>query len=125
MQDNMDILYGLVFELRQGVDDLQFRLQQLDGKASAILHILSTFQGATAQAEHVPADMFGRGEHEIPVEGGNLGQAMQVDGEAVETMDDADTDAQMEWRGTPVEEELWNEATHATWSEYNPNVRPL
>jgi hypothetical protein len=55
MQDSMDILYGLVFNLRQGVDDLQSWLQQLDGKASALLHILSTFQRATAQAKHVPA----------------------------------------------------------------------
>jgi hypothetical protein len=46
MQDSLDILYGLVFELRQGVEDLQFRLQLLDGKTSALLHILSTFQGA-------------------------------------------------------------------------------
>jgi len=55
MQNNMDILYGLVFNLWKGVDDLQFWLQQLDGKASALLHILSTFQREAAQAEHIPA----------------------------------------------------------------------
>jgi hypothetical protein len=106
MQDSMDILYGLVLDLRQGVDDLQFRLQQLDGKASALLHILSTFQRAAAQAKHVPAETFGQGEQELPAEGGNLGQAMQVDGEAVAAMDNTDADVQMEWRGTPVKEEL-------------------
>jgi hypothetical protein len=42
----LDILYGLVFELQQGLDDLQFRLELLDGNTSALLQILSTFQGA-------------------------------------------------------------------------------
>jgi hypothetical protein len=39
---------------------------------------------------------------------------MHVDGEVAAAVDNVDADAQMEWRGTPVEEELWNEATHAT-----------
>jgi hypothetical protein len=83
-------------------DDLQFQLQQLDGKASALLHILSTFQREAAQAEHVPAETFGRGEQELPAEGGNLGQAKQVDGEAATTVDNMDADTQMEWRGTSI-----------------------
>jgi len=40
------------------------------------------------------------------VEGGDLGQYMHVDGEVATVVDNADADAQMEWRGTPVEEEL-------------------
>jgi hypothetical protein len=92
------------------------------GRPLQLLHILSTFQGAAAQPEHVPTDMFGRGEQELPAEGGDLGQDMHVDGEVAAAVDNVDADVQMEWRGTPVEEELWNEATHATWPEYKPNV---
>lgn len=70
-----------------------------------------------------------------------MGQAMHVDGEVAaavglhapnpggDTFPDArldrgnsEADAQTEWRGTPVEEEPWDEATHATWPGYKPNV---
>jgi hypothetical protein len=77
------ILYGLVFELRQGLDDLQFRLELLDGKTSALLQILSTFQGAfhftpeaARAAEHMhTGDSSERG---LPTGGGDSGQAMHV-----------------------------------------------
>jgi hypothetical protein len=92
MQDNMDILYGMVFELRQGMDDLQFRLQQLDMKASTLLHILSTFHGAIEHEEHVPVETFGRNEQELPAEGGDLGQAMHVDREVATAVDNVDAD---------------------------------
>jgi hypothetical protein len=77
----------------------------------------------------------------LPAEGGDLGQAMHVDREVAaavglhapspggDTFSDArldrgnsEADTQMEWRGTPVEEEPWDEATHATWPGYKPNV---
>jgi hypothetical protein len=79
------ILHGLVFELRQGLDDLQFRLELLDGKTSVLLQILSTFQGAfhftldadaVGAAEHTHAgDSSERG---LPAGGGDSGQAMHV-----------------------------------------------
>lgn len=37
----------------------------------------------------------------------------------------SEADTQMEWVGTRVEEEPWDEATHATWPGYKPNVWPL
>jgi hypothetical protein len=46
LKESLTILYGLVFELRQGMEDLQFRLQIMDGKISTLLQILSTFQDA-------------------------------------------------------------------------------
>jgi hypothetical protein len=42
VKDKLDILYGLVFELRQGVEDLQFRLQLLNDKVTLFLHLLSS-----------------------------------------------------------------------------------
>jgi hypothetical protein len=83
LQDSLTILQGLVFKLRQGLDDLQFRLEILDGKTSTLLQILSTFQGAfhftpyaTGVAEHTLAsDSRKRG---LPTGGGDSGQAMHV-----------------------------------------------
>jgi hypothetical protein len=46
LKESFTILYGLVFELRQGMEDLQFRLQLMDGRISTLLQILSTFQDA-------------------------------------------------------------------------------
>jgi hypothetical protein len=83
LQDSLAILHGLVFELRQGLDDLQFRLEILDGKTSALLQILSTFQGAF----HFTPDAAGAAEHThagdssergLPTGDGDSGQAMHM-----------------------------------------------
>jgi hypothetical protein len=46
LKESFTILYGLVFELYQGMEDLQFRLHIMDGKISTLLHIISSFQDA-------------------------------------------------------------------------------
>jgi hypothetical protein len=46
IKDNLTILYGLVFELRQGVEDLQFRLQTTDEKVVVLLQLLSSMHEA-------------------------------------------------------------------------------
>jgi hypothetical protein len=53
--ENFTILYDLVFELRQGVEDLHFRLQLVDGRLSTLLQLLSTYQEAhPAAPEEAP-----------------------------------------------------------------------
>jgi hypothetical protein len=42
VKDKLAILYGLVFELRQGIEDLQFRLQMSNDKVALFLHLLSS-----------------------------------------------------------------------------------
>jgi hypothetical protein len=103
------------------VEDLQFRLQLLDRNTSALLQILSTFQGAV---EYAHIENFSRNEHVLPTEGGDLGQAMHMDREVATTMGlhvpspggdtfpdtrldqgNSEADMQMEWRGTPVKED--------------------
>jgi hypothetical protein len=42
VKDKLAILYGLVFELRQGVEDLQFRLQLSNDKVTLFLQLLSS-----------------------------------------------------------------------------------
>jgi hypothetical protein len=46
LQEGLAILQGLVFELCQGLDDLGFQMEILDGKATLFLQMLSALQGA-------------------------------------------------------------------------------
>jgi hypothetical protein len=56
----LTILYGLVFELRQGVEDLQFRLQATDRKVAVLLQLLSSLH------EAFPSDSTGATSMEEP-----------------------------------------------------------
>jgi hypothetical protein len=40
-RESSTILHDLVFELREGVDDLQFRVQQMEGRLSVLLQLLA------------------------------------------------------------------------------------
>jgi hypothetical protein len=148
LQDSLAILYGLVFELRQGLEDLHFRLQLLDGKTSTLLQILSTFQEAfhstpeAAAATEMPhAEVVDRNEQVQQPEGGDLVQVTHGDTEAATAMGihahnppgvtlpaanleggNLDADMQMEGKGTPIEEEPWDAAYQATWPGYLPSV---
>jgi hypothetical protein len=59
VKDNLAILYSLVFELRQGVEDLQFQLHLTNDKVALFLQLLSsmhetfllTSEGATSRQE--------------------------------------------------------------------------
>jgi hypothetical protein len=53
LKDKLPILYGLVFELRQEVEDLQFRLQLNNQKIALFLQLLSSLH------EAVPLDTGG------------------------------------------------------------------
>jgi hypothetical protein len=145
LRESLTILFGLVFELRQGVEDLQFRLQTTDGKVAVLLQILSSLQ------EAFPSDPAGAASAEEPCEATSEGNAqtqrsagngmvqakhedmaVEVDtGQRAlqDTSPDADRDesnveAGMQWANqvTFVEEEPWSEAVHATWPGYLPNV---
>jgi hypothetical protein len=54
LKDKLAILYDLVFELRQGVEDLHFRLQLTDEKVAQFLQILSSLS-ETVLSPPVPA----------------------------------------------------------------------
>jgi hypothetical protein len=44
LRDSLEIIYGLVFELRQGVEDLHFRLQSTDDKVTTLLQLLASMR---------------------------------------------------------------------------------
>jgi hypothetical protein len=63
LQTGLALLQGLVFDLRRDLDDLRFRLEILDGKASQFLQFLSALQGA----HHPPAGEAHAAGAETPV----------------------------------------------------------
>jgi hypothetical protein len=48
-RDKYAILHDLVFELRDGVNDLQFRVQQMEGRLSVLLHLLANHPEASPE----------------------------------------------------------------------------
>jgi hypothetical protein len=124
LKESFTILYGLVFELRQGMEDLQFRLQIMDGKISTLLKILSSFQDAfpsnpvgeasteephvetgegNAQTQCLVENVVEQVEHEDTA----TGQHVLQDTSPVANRDErnVDADMQLESKGTLVEEE--------------------
>jgi hypothetical protein len=65
LKDKLSILQGLVFELRRGVEDLQFRLELNNEKIELFLQLLSSLQAAIhtdaggATSMHEPTDDIG------------------------------------------------------------------
>jgi hypothetical protein len=78
LKDKLSILHGLVFELRRGVEDLQFRLELNNEKIELFLQVLSSLQAAIhtdaggVTSMHEPTDDIGgvrvdeRKEHGTP-----------------------------------------------------------
>ena len=46
LREILDIIFGLVFELWQGVEDLHFRLQSTDDKLTTLLQLLASMREA-------------------------------------------------------------------------------
>jgi hypothetical protein len=130
------------------MEDLQFRLQLMDGKTSTLLQILSTFQDAfpstpegAASAEVPHAEGDDRNDQTQRSAGVVVEQVTHEDTEAATAtglhaysppgdtlpaanMDESNVDADMhlEGKGTPIEEEPWYAAYQATWPGYSPSV---
>jgi hypothetical protein len=68
LRDSLDIIYGLVFELRQGVEDLHFRLHTTDDKVATLLQLLASMSEASsshpdgATSEEKPRTTTGEGD---------------------------------------------------------------
>jgi hypothetical protein len=46
LRESLDIIYGLVFEIRKGVEDLHFLLQFTDDKITTLLQLLASMSEA-------------------------------------------------------------------------------
>jgi hypothetical protein len=151
LKDKLAILYGLVFELRQGVEDLHFRLQLTNEKVAQFLQLLSSLYetvlsppepaaDATEGKDQVSAMTTGDTSMQDAATTGEdvakqsaAGSAPERSGNATKEMKDnarngpgAATTEQFEvqWgdRTTCVEEEPWPGDLSATWPGYASGV---
>jgi hypothetical protein len=72
LKDKLSILHGLVFELRRGVEDLQFRLELNTEKIELFLQLLSSLQ------EAVPTDTGGATSKPEPMD--DIGASKRMSG---------------------------------------------
>jgi hypothetical protein len=89
----------MVFELRQGLDDLQFRMELLDEKTSTLLQLLSNLQG-TCLSTPGESDTIGDGNKDDTGAGGADDIGVGGDNNTGAAMHEP-----MEEEGTIVEEE--------------------
>jgi hypothetical protein len=150
LKENFTILYDLVFELRQGMEDLHFRIQLMDGRISTLLQLLSTVQDASpsypvgAASEGAPSSA--SDDRNVRKQSGSVAEVVaepvqQEDTEAVTATgqhvhtpsgdagttanrDECTMDDDMHWenQGTPVEEEPWPGYLPGYLPDYLPGV---
>jgi hypothetical protein len=137
IKDKLGILYGLVFELRQGVEDLQFRLQLANDWATLFLQLLSSlyeiFHSTPVNAETANGEAMGS---EFPPQAQGTATTtgdMVTQGTAAPLPEDParkdraaekKEEVEMQWGDgtTIVEEEPWTGDLNATWPGYAPTV---
>jgi hypothetical protein len=91
------LVQSLVFDLRRNMDDLRFRLEALDSKASQLLQFLSTLH----DAHHLPPEA---GQAAIAQPVATFAQVLALE-EKKEHVS-SQTDDTMQLNRTPVDEEL-------------------
>jgi hypothetical protein len=127
-RDSLAILHDLVFELRQEVEDLHFRLQATDEKVAIFLQTLSSMHEAlssdpaetTLMEEPTVATGEGQDKAQRPteMEQEKDEQESNADGTACDVKDGR------QWADHTmyVEEEPWTKDLHVTWPGYLPSV---
>jgi hypothetical protein len=142
---SLEILYGLVFELRQGVADLQFRLQATDERVEVFLQTLASMQATfSSNAAEATPSMDPRaapgGGHDEPhcssakerVQCAQGRRAAEKDSAGVRvhsettkaegTTDEMQVERQWADEVTYIEEEPWTADLQAAWLGYPPGV---
>jgi hypothetical protein len=133
LRKGLAILFGLVFELPQGVEDLQFRLQAMDGKVVFLLQLLSSLQeafpsdptGAASTEEPCVAPSEGNAQTQRSARNGmdkskHEDMAVEVDiarcalQDTSPVVDRTERSMEVGRQWAYVEEEPWSEAVHAT-----------
>jgi hypothetical protein len=82
MKDKLAILYGLVFELHQGVEDFHFRLQLTNEKVAHFLQLLSSLYENVLSPPETAADATeGKDQVSAMTTGDTLMQCVATTGE--------------------------------------------
>jgi hypothetical protein len=126
--ESLSVLHDLVFELRQEVADLQYRIQATEVKVASFLQILSSMHEAlfsdpvdTSPKENPEADKEeAQDKTQTPAELGREREERKDDIKEPACKDEAGE--QWDYGATYIEEEPWPGDLSATWPSYLPNV---
>jgi hypothetical protein len=114
------VLYDLVFGIRQGVDDLTFRLQEMDGKVDIFLSTLASLQDSLIHRQKEDSPVQEQSEpQEDPAKGAAKGTDMGATSgsKAANTRDEEEGD-----QTTFIEEEPWIDDIKPMRPDYSPYV---
>jgi hypothetical protein len=116
IRDSLAALNDLVFGIRQGVEDLNYRLQETDAKVELFLRTLSSLQDslASSPAEAVPM--------EEPGAATGAGKDVARESKADDTAGDVEDGKIWADQPTYVEEEPWPGDLQAKWPDFSPGV---
>jgi hypothetical protein len=122
--DSLAALYDLVFGIRQGVEDLNYRLQETDVKVDLFLRTLTSLQDSLASSPTEDAPM----EEPDAATGAATGVATDAatGAERESKADDTvgDVEGEKNWADQPtyIEEEPWPGDLQAKWPDFSPGV---
>jgi hypothetical protein len=127
-RDRLVILHDLVFELRQEVADLQFRLQATEENVASFLQIISSMHTELSSDPvdsapvEAPAAATGEGMDRVQRPAEVRRENDERGSQAEDTARDEGKEKQWEDQPTYIEEEPWTEDLRATWIGYLPGV---
>jgi hypothetical protein len=105
------ILHDLVFELREGVNDLHFRVQQMEGRLTILLHLLANPPNASPEdtsdaslSDHAGSHLHGDTEGSLQSEEKTKTPMPQTDSVSLETPADNEQDEAAPVTAAAVEE---------------------
>jgi hypothetical protein len=127
-RDNLAILHTLVFELRQEVADLHFRMEATEAKVANFLQILSSMHAALfpdpveASPKGDPEVDKDEGQHNVTSPPVMSRKKERHEDDAEEAERNQEDDKQWGDGTTYIEEEPWPGDLPATWTSYQPGV---
>jgi hypothetical protein len=119
-RNSLSVLHNLVFELRQEVADLHFRMQATEVKVASFLQIISSMHAALFP-DPVNA-MKNEGQHHGPTPAGTSKQKDACEGDAEGPKRSTEEGKQWCEGPTYIEEEPWPGDLSATQPSYLPGV---
>jgi hypothetical protein len=127
-RDSLAALYDLVFGIRQGVEDLHYRLQDTDAKVELFLRTLSSMQDALSSSPaetdpmEEPGAETGEGQDEAQRSAERDRAKSGRESNADDTAGDVKDGKLWADQTTYVEEEPWTADLQAKWPDYSPGV---
>jgi hypothetical protein len=116
----------LVFELRQEMEDLNYRLQALDAKVERCLQLLSSLQGALTEEKvaEMPRKASDDATSGLPhtTQRPVYRESAEKEHDSRATGVERDATSEPDYEPTYIEEEPWPEDLAPKWPTFSPGV---